>query len=165
MKILVMSDSHSAISFMRNCVELIKPDVMIHLGDHFDDATELSEAYPHLTMHQVPGNCDYGRIYGVHAETICYKVCGVTLFMTHGHNHDVKQSLSALLWSARSSGAVAALFGHTHIPYCDKEPGGLWVLNPGSCRSLNGTVGLIEVEDHQILSCRILRQEDLEEML
>lgn len=165
MKILVLSDSHGRQELMRYAVHATKPNAIIHLGDHFDDATELSEAYPHLTMHQVPGNCDYGRIYGIHPETICYKVCGVTLFMTHGHNHDVKQSLSSLLWSARSSSAEAALFGHTHIPYCDKEPGGLWVLNPGSCRSLSGSVGLIEVEDHQILSCRILRLGDLEEML
>ena len=165
MRLAVFSDTHRNIDGAVAAVNQYRPDLIIHLGDHFDDATELSEAYPHLTMHQVPGNCDYGRIYGIHPETICYKVCGVTLFMTHGHNHDVKESLSALLWSARSSGAEAALFGHTHIPYCDKEPGGLWVLSPGSCRSLSGSVGLIEVENHQILSCRILRLGDLEEML
>ena len=165
MKILVLSDSHGRQELMRYAVHATKPNAIIHLGDHFDDATELSEAYPHLVMHQVPGNCDYGRIYGIHAETLCYKVCGVTLFMTHGHRHHVKQTLLRLLADARASRAALVLFGHTHSPYCQREEDGLWVLNPGSCRSLSGTVGLIEVEDHQILSCRILRQEDLEEML
>ena len=37
MKILVLSDSHSALQFMRQCVESVKPDAIIHLGDFFDD--------------------------------------------------------------------------------------------------------------------------------
>ena len=36
MKILVLSDSHSALQFMRQCVESVKPDAIIHLGDFFD---------------------------------------------------------------------------------------------------------------------------------
>ena len=35
MKILVLSDSHSALQFMRQCVESVKPDAIIHLGDFF----------------------------------------------------------------------------------------------------------------------------------
>ena len=116
-------------------------------------------------VHQVPGNCDQGRISGLQPETLCYSICGVKFFMTHGHNHNAKWTLGELLWDARRNDAEVVLFGQTHIPYCDKEPGGLWVLNPGSCRSFSGTVGLIEIENRQILSCRILRQEDLEEML
>ena len=38
MKILVFSDSHSAMRFMRNCVDAIKPQAIIHLGDYYDDA-------------------------------------------------------------------------------------------------------------------------------
>ena len=38
MKILVLSDSHSALSFMRSCIETVKPDRIIHLGDYYDDA-------------------------------------------------------------------------------------------------------------------------------
>ena len=46
MKILVLSDSHSALSFMRRCIDSVKPDAVIHLGDHFDDAEEMREEYP-----------------------------------------------------------------------------------------------------------------------
>lgn len=53
MKILVLSDSHSALSFMRRCVESVKPDVMVHLGDYFDDATAIAEEYPQITLYQV----------------------------------------------------------------------------------------------------------------
>lgn len=44
MKILILSDSHSAMSFMRLCVEAVKPDVLIHLGDYADDGAALHEA-------------------------------------------------------------------------------------------------------------------------
>ena len=43
MKILVLSDSHSAISFMRCCVEAVCPDAIVHLGDYFDDGQVLAE--------------------------------------------------------------------------------------------------------------------------
>lgn len=61
MKILVLSDSHSALGFMRRCVEKIKPDAMIHLGDYFDDGTVLREENPGILVYQVPGNCDRYR--------------------------------------------------------------------------------------------------------
>lgn len=43
MKILVLSDSHSALQFMRQCVESVKPDAIIHLGDFFDDGVVIHE--------------------------------------------------------------------------------------------------------------------------
>ncbi len=46
MKILVLSDSHSSLRFMRDCVDAVKPDVIVHLGDHYDDAAVLREEYP-----------------------------------------------------------------------------------------------------------------------
>ena len=58
MKILVLSDSHAAIHFMRSCVEAIKPQAIVHLGDYYDDAEALKELYPQIPLHQVPGNCD-----------------------------------------------------------------------------------------------------------
>ena len=44
---------------------------------------------------------------------------------------------------------------------CRQEPDGLWMLNPGSCGYGGGTAGLIQVENRKIVSCRILRDEDL----
>lgn len=163
MKILVLSDSHSGLSFMRRCVAAVKPDAMIHLGDHFDDGQTLALENPHIPMHQVPGNCDSYRMLRYEPAVRCYPVCGAKLFMTHGHEHHVKQTLSRLLSAAREAGAQAALYGHTHLADCHREPDGLWVLNPGACGASFGTVGLMTVENGQIQSCRILRQKDLEE--
>ena len=57
MKILVLSDSHAALSFMRLCIEKIKPDAVVHLGDFYNDGEAMAEEYSHIPFHQVPGNC------------------------------------------------------------------------------------------------------------
>lgn len=162
MKILVLSDSHAALSFMRRAIAAVKPDAVVHLGDYYDDAQAMEEENPHIRFHMVPGNCDRYRLSRPVPEMLCYPVCGVKLYMTHGHNHRVKQTLGLLLNDARAESAQAALYGHTHCPDCHREEDGLWVLNPGSCGSYGGSVGVIETNGNEISSCKLLRQEDLE---
>ena len=164
MRILVLSDSHSGMSFMRECVRTLKPDAMIHLGDYYDDALALKEEYPHILFYQVPGNCDRYRCPPGAHEILILPVCGVPLYMTHGHRHQVKMTTSLLIRDARESRVDAVLYGHTHIPDCHQEPDGLWVLNPGSCCSWGGSVGLIETNDGKIAGCRILELADLEDI-
>lgn len=165
MKILVLSDSHSAISFMRRAIRAVKPDAVVHLGDYFDDAEVIAEENPHLLVHRVPGNCDRYRCRPDIPLILHYPVCGVKLYMTHGHLHAVKSSRVRLLAEARAAGVQAVLYGHTHAADCYQAEDGLWVLNPGSCGGYGGSVGIIETDNKEIKSCRILRQGDLEEML
>ena len=164
MKILVLSDSHSALSFMRRCVESVKPDVMIHLGDYYDDGAALGEEYPQITLHQVPGNCDRYRYSTLEPEILIRRISGVDFYMTHGHRHNVKMHTGLLLRDARAAGAAIALYGHTHEAECSREPDGLRVLNPGSCGYYGGSAGLIEIRNNMITDCRIIRQNDLEEI-
>ena len=161
MKILVMSDSHSALSFMRRCIDAVIPDAMIHLGDHYDDAIAISEEYPDLPMYHVPGNCDRYRCPPGVMEVQLATLDGVRLYLTHGHLHKVKHYIDLLLRDGRKARAHAVLYGHTHVPNCYQEPDGLWVLNPGSCGYFGGTVGLLETERGRIISCRILGEGDL----
>ena len=88
-------------------------------------------------------------------------VGGVSVYMTHGHIQKVKQTLGLLLKDARESRVDVALYGHTHVADCHREADGLWVLNPGSCGSYSGSVGLIETKDGQITDCKILNHSDL----
>ena len=162
MKILVLSDSHSSMRFMRQCVQKLKPDTVIHLGDYYDDAETLEEEYPNLVFHKVPGNCDQYRCSPFTKRILNYPVGGVRLYMTHGHTHNVKMTLSLLLADARKGKSQAVLYGHTHIPDCHQEEDGLWVLNPGSCGHSAGSVGVIETQDGQITECYLLTQADLE---
>lgn len=165
MTILVLSDSHSALSFMRRCVEKVRPQAVIHLGDYYEDAECLQETYPHIPFHIVPGNCDRYRC-PIHApELLCYDVGGVRMLMTHGHNQHVKQGLGGLLAEAHRYAAQAALYGHTHRADCHQEEDGLWVLNPGTCGHFGGSAGVIETDGEKIIACRIIRQADLEDHL
>ena len=61
MKLLVFSDSHSSCGLMRRFVEKIKPNMIAHLGDYYDDGQVLSESYFHIPFYQVAGNCDAYR--------------------------------------------------------------------------------------------------------
>ena len=160
-----MSDSHSGMSFMRRCVETVKPDVMIHLGDYFDDGETMAEENPHIRIHQVPGNCYRYRLIRYEPEVRCYAIGGVKFYMTHGHLHNVKVNRYQLLLEARKMDAQVVLYGHTHVADCYREADGLWVMNPGACGSSGGSVGLIEITDGAIVDCKILHSSDLEEKL
>lgn len=164
MKILIFSDSHSGLQFMRRCVERIKPDAMIHLGDYYDDGQTLAEMFPHIPMHQVAGNCDKYRAPVQAREMLCYSIGGVMLYMTHGHNEHVKFGLGGLLAAARKHNAQAALYGHTHRIDCRQEEDGLWVLNPGSAGYNGGSAGILKTDGEKITACYIITQADLEEM-
>lgn len=165
MRILVLSDSHSGLSFMRRCIKVVRPDAVIHLGDYFDDGAAMAEENEHIVFHQVPGNCDRYRCSPFQKQILCYPVGGAMLYMTHGHMHRVKSGIEWLLRDARAAGAQAALYGHTHIADCHREADGLWVLNPGSCGSFSGSAGLMEVKDNKIIDCKIIHQADLEELV
>ena len=163
MKILVLSDSHSGLSFMRYAVQRTKPDAIIHLGDYFDDGEALAKTFGHITIHQVGGNCDRHRSYEIRPETLCYALGGVKILMVHGHNQHVKSGLGGLLSLARSTGAQVALYGHTHMADFHIEDG-ILLLNPGACGSFSGSVGLLEICDGAVTDCQILRQADLEDL-
>ena len=165
MRILVLSDSHSGMHFMRKLLRAVQPQAVIHLGDYYEDGETLAEENPQIPFHLLPGNCDYYRCPPSARQVLCYDVGGVRLFMTHGHQHFVKNGTGMLIKDARKSGAAAALYGHTHIADCRQLEDGLWVLNPGSCGSSGGSAGLIITENEKITGCRIIRREDLEEIV
>lgn len=162
MKILILSDSHSSLSFMRQCIRKFRPEHVIHLGDHIDDGRAMAEENPHIRFHLLPGNCDSSLIERDQPRVFCYPVGGVKLFMTHGHLHGVKSGTDRLIAEAKKAGAAAALYGHTHQAVCVQEDG-FWLVNPGSCRGYDGSCCLMETANEKITACRIFRQTDLDE--
>lgn len=146
---------------MRDCIQAVMPDAVVHLGDHFDDGRAMQDEFPNIRFHLLPGNCDRNRcLINVH-EYLCYDVGGVRLYMTHGHIHGVKSSLLRLLYDARSNDALGVLFGHTHVPLCCQTDDGIWVLNPGSARQFGGSAGIIETDGEKITACRLIGQADI----
>lgn len=162
MKILVLSDSHASLSFMRRCIEVTAPDAVIHLGDYYNDGQTMVEEYPQIPFHQVPGNCDMHRGWIPDPDIKLIELGGVRIFMTHGHRQGVKMSLHRLLADARAANAQAVLYGHTHVAHCELEEG-LWILNPGAA-SWGGSAGLMTTERGKIKSCVLLRPEDVKDL-
>ena len=162
MKILVFSDSHSGLSFMRACINYVKPDAVIHLGDLYDDSQVMEEEYPHIRFHRVLGNWDVHRAPVDAREMLCYTIGGVMIYMTHGHNQHVGSGTEVLAAEARRYGAKIALYGHTHRMDCHQCEDGMWIMNPGSCGSFGGSAGLIKIIDGQIKTCYFITAQDLE---
>ena len=163
MKILVLSDSHSALRFMYACMDAVKPDAVVHLGDHYDDGEILREDYPGVRFYQVPGNCDRYRTPLHVREVVIERILGVDFLLTHGHRHYVKSGTDMLVRAALEANVQAVLYGHTHIAECRYEDG-LWILNPGASGSWGGSAGIIEVEEGKILRCYNFRYGDEEEL-
>ena len=158
MKILVFSDSHRALGDMVQVIQTQNPDTVIHLGDLQQDAEELSYAFPSLPLISVPGNCDG---WTTSPLTRLIHLENQSILLSHGHLWRVKMGYEHAILQARKAGATILLFGHTHIPYCQRLEDGLWVMNPGAGGSSGGSVGLIETRDGHISSCQILHQADL----
>ena len=151
LKILVFSDSHGRISPMLDLIRLHKPDMIFHLGDVSRDLEPLYLEWPELKVVGVPGNCDGWT--GQPLERIV-EVEGVRFLLSHGHAYHVKAGLGGLIAAAREQEVDAALFGHTHVPYCEQIDG-IWFFNPGSVGSYCcADYGIITVEEGS-LTCRL----------
>lgn len=140
-RILLLSDSHGNLELACRVIDAERPDRVIHLGDLETDAFRLRELYPALRLAWVPGNCDHK--HGPECVGIM-TVDGCRIYYTHGHEHNVKWNLLRLRLAAEEAGTQVAVFGHTHVPYCERE-GGLWLVNPGSCQR-QPNYALIEIE-------------------
>ena len=149
MKICVFSDSHGNAEPMITAIEQEQPQLVFFLGDGARDLEEVQERFPGLSYYAVRGNCD---LWSSLNATISCELGGVRIFAAHGHQYQVKyeSSLATLTAAARKEGAAAALFGHTHEPYC-AEHDGILLFNPGSVRRiLHPCYGVLNIEDGKL---------------
>lgn len=129
-KILVLSDSHGEVARMYSAVQEVHPDLVIHLGDCWEDAMRLKQRLDGIPMECVPGNCDY--VYEQAVRVLLIE--GKKVMICHGHTFHVKAGYLNLELAAKERGADAVLFGHTHRLYYETN-NGITFLNPGSIGS------------------------------
>ena len=125
-RIFVFSDSHKNMENMRIVLWKEKPDLVIHLGDEWEDSKELRAEFRDIPMECVPGNCDTVR---EPLEKIL-QIEGKRILLCHGHTYNVKMGYMRIRLAAISKGVDAVLFGHTHFPLCEKDDE-ILMLNPG----------------------------------
>ena len=143
-RILVISDSHGYKSrlgtLLMKAESLGQLDAVVHLGDGYTDMREFEAHLPPL--YATPGNCDGDR-----GTVFTPEFDGVTVLMTHGHGMHVKLGLYEITAAARRAEAKAALFGHTHRPFCEERDGVLLV-NPGA--AMDGHFAILTVENGSV---------------
>ena len=136
---------------MYSAIDRHQPQQVIHLGDMIDDAEEVSKHYPKLPFCTVPGNCDGWFTTAPLKKQITLEKRSILL--SHGHRWGVKSGYDTAIADARAVRADILLFGHTHVPLCQRLEDGLWMMNPGPSRS---SYGLVELENGQI-GCAVLQ--------
>ena len=132
MKIVVISDSHGN---YRNFSIILKKhtdaDYIIHAGDGESDVQDL-EMYEKALFKKlifVGGNCD---IHGIYERIKVVELGGIRIFIAHGDQFEVKTDKTVIAKVAKTEGCQAAIFGHSHLKFCDKVED-IFLLNPGSC--------------------------------
>lgn len=147
MKIAVVGDTHGKIDTIVQELREIEVDHLFFTGDFYSDAGKISRRLG-LDFTGVSGNCDF-RSKGEQEQFL--RISGKHFYITHGHKYGVKHGLNSLYYRAEEIKADVVLFGHTHIPFCEKI-NGIWFINPGSPSRPRGgarkTYALIEIENH-----------------
>ena len=127
-RILVFSDSHGYLDYMRRVLKEEKPDMVIHLGDCVRDVYQLKTEFPDIPIENVKGNCDLSVTEP--AEKILL-VEDKKVMICHGHAYNVKSGYLTIEYAAKEKGVDAVLFGHTHQAFYNNH-NGVVMLNPGS---------------------------------
>jgi putative phosphoesterase len=105
-------------------------DAAVFLGDGAEDlAIASARSGFSLPWRSVRGNGDYD--FSIPDNMIMEVPPSRKIFLSHGNHFRVREGVKIMAAAARSAGAEAALFGHTHIPYCATVEG-VFLLNPGS---------------------------------
>ena len=150
MRIAVVGDTHARIEKIKTELQRVKPDFMLFTGDFYADAKRLSH-YLGIEFKGVVGNCDPSSAQD---QEKSMEIEGWRFYIIHGHQYGVKGSLQSLYYRGEEKEADIVVFGHTHVPFCEKI-NRIWMLNPGSpSRPRQGcppSYGLIDVFSHEIV--------------
>lgn len=149
-RILVISDSHhSEKNLIKVFSQLESVDMILHLGDNFKDC-EVIRSISNVELYGVLGNCDI-NVKGLNDQIVTVE--DKKIFMTHGHNYNVKYSLDRLYYKALEIEADIVLFGHTH-QMLNVIENNIVFFNPGSITSPRGskykTYGIIEIDEGKV---------------
>lgn len=127
-RVLVISDSHGRNDDIEGVLQQVGHiDHLIHCGD-----LERGDAYVRSLVDcpctLVAGNNDY--YLDLPSEAII-EIEGYKILVIHGHYQYVNCGVERLKEYARAAGVDIVMYGHTHVPYFEKDDD-LIVLNPGS---------------------------------
>lgn len=131
MRIGVVSDTHGKPEMFRRALsQMGEIDLLIHAGDNYKDALNISKETGVKTV-AVVGNCDLG-VPG--PEEVELELEGYRILVTHGHKFGVKTGNHKLAQKLRAGHYHLIIYGHSHVPEVTCLSDGC-LLNPGSVSS------------------------------
>lgn len=146
----LVSDTHGRVD-ARLFAALEGVERIIHAGD-LEDVDTLIELEAIAPVTAVRGNCDHGTRCSWLPAFAWLEVDGVRFVATHIRNRALSED------AARADGADVYVFGHSHVPFAERRPDGMLVINPGSAfRPRGGTersVAIVEVRDGAVIGWR-----------
>ena len=146
MKYMIASDLHGSAFYTEKLLDAYRreqPDQLLLLGDilYHGPRNDLPAEYnPKKVIDllnpladrivSVRGNCDSDvdqmvLRFPLMADYALLPLGGCRVFLTHGHHYGGDNP------PPMAKGDIL-LQGHTHVPVCLHQPGGWWLLNPGS---------------------------------
>jgi len=132
---------------MEYAVDRVNPDAIVHLGDNIDDTVRIREKLSDIPFHLIKGNIDT-QTKGDVEKLISIE--NIIIFLTHGHEYQVKEGLSRLIKRAQDLGADLVLFGHTHGAAIVEEQG-ITLMNPGQMQfhkeRQKASYGVVTIKD------------------
>ena len=146
-RIDVLSDTHGRLS-----AEVLKQldgvDLIVHAGDitSEEDFVTLGALAP---LRLCLGNNDWAGEYGPEVTRMArFEYEGLRFCVTHYQERLADERFDV------------GVFGHTHVPVCERRANGVLLMNPGSPtfpRSASGpTMGRIVVSEGEIISAEIV---------
>lgn len=159
-RVVVLSDTHGP-RFWKRCPAAVadhlrSADLILHGGD-VCVAPVLDELAQYAPVTVVRGNNDGEDVAAWGAPDVVEgEIAGLPFAMIH----DSGQKTGRMTRMRRMfPEARLIVFGHSHIPW-DEQEAGVRVFNPGSPtekrRQPHGTLGLLEIEDGELLDARIV---------
>ncbi|HSF47282.1 MAG TPA: metallophosphoesterase family protein [Burkholderiales bacterium] len=123
-------------------------ELILHMGDF--TARFVAELFHEIApFDTVAGNNDGEEIVHRFGRRKILEVSGARIGMVHGDGRG-KSTLDRAIDAFSGERLDAILFGHSHIPYCQKH-GPTWLINPGSPtdkrRNPAYSFGILEVRE------------------
>ena len=124
----VLADTHGKTESICRHLKQWKLDYLLFAGDYYNDGQKIARALK-IKCLAVKGNCDSPTGTGTSEEIV--EILDKKIYLVHGHQFGVKQSINRLYYRAQEMGADVVIYGHTHTPHLEYT-GELWMINPGS---------------------------------
>jgi putative phosphoesterase len=139
-------------------------DGIVHAGD-WTDLLALTLLESIAPVDGVAGNNDGPALQERFGTRRVLELAGVRIGVTHGHlGPGATTPERARRTFDGEPGLDAIVFGHSHIPLVERQPGGTWLVNPGSPtdkrRQPSFSWALMTIEDGFVTGVELVRFAD-----